>query len=137
MLGNDLSYSTVAVAFVSLPLVVTWFMTRQWALSNFIALVLAAVFLKTVKLNRAKPAVLLLSLLFVYDIFFVFGSPYVFPQGKSVMVEVATSMDLPNKLGMPRLLAAEGRGSMLGLGDIVVPGLYLTFLSNLDAALKT
>ena len=127
----------MAVAFVSLPLVVTWFMTRQWALSNFLALVLAAVFLKTVKLNRAKPAVLLLSLLFVYDIFFVFGSPYVFPQGKSVMVEVATAMDLPNKLSMPCLFAAEGRGSILGLGDIVVPGLYLTFLSNLDAALKT
>ena len=84
-------------------------------------------------MNKIDPALIFLSLLFVYDIFWVFVSPYVFPAGKSVMVEVATSMDLPNKLIMPALFLGEtARGSMLGLGDIIIPGLYLTFLDNLD-----
>ena len=126
----------IIATLVCLPVSITWFVTRHWVLNNMIALCMAAVGLKLVQLNKATPAVLLLSLLFIYDIFWVFGSPYVFPEGKSVMVEVATSMDLPNKLIMPKLLAIEGRSSMLGLGDIVIPGFYLTFLSNLDKALK-
>ena len=57
------------------------------------------------------------------------------------MVEVATSMDLPNKLVMPALNifcdADSCRGSMLGLGDIIIPGLYLTYLNNLDKVLPS
>ena len=59
------------------------------------------IFLKIIQLNQAKPAILLLSLLFVYDIFWVFLTPYIFEKGQSVMVEVAIAYDLPNKLMMP------------------------------------
>lgn len=100
---------------------------------------MATVFLKIVQLNKIDPALILLSLLFVYDIFWVFISPYVFPQGKSVMVEVAMSMDVPNKLSMPTLLLANtgSKGGLLGLGDIVIPGLYLQYLSNLGKVVGT
>ena len=50
------------------------------------------------------PGILLLSLLFIYDIFWVFISPYVFKEGKSVMIAVAMAYDLPNKLVMPAIL---------------------------------
>ena len=54
------------------------------------------------------------------------------------MVEVATSFDIPNKLIMPALLNREtGRTAMLGLGDVVIPGLYLTYLHNLDKVVKS
>ena len=52
------------------------------------------------------------------------------------MVEVATSMNLPNKLSLPALIKANARGSLLGLGDIIVPGLYLNFLFKLDKKLN-
>ena len=57
--------------------------------------------------------------LFFYDIFWVFGT--------DVMVTVAKSFDAPIKLLFPKdLFAAELQYSMLGLGDIVIPGtLYL------------
>mgnify|MGYP001951280421 CR=1 FL=1 len=40
------------------------------------------------------------------------------------MVEVAKSIDLPVKL----LLPINGKFSMLGLGDIVIPGILLSWL---------
>lgn len=55
--------------------------------------------------------------LFVYDVFWVFGT--------DVMVTVARSFDVPIKLLFPRALATadtDAQLSMLGLGDIVIPG---------------
>lgn len=46
------------------------------------------------------------------------------------MIAVATSFEAPIKLIMPRVSAVipASRCSMLGLGDIVIPGLYIGFL---------
>ena len=76
---------------------------------------------------------LLLSLLFFYDIFFVFGT--------DVMLTVAKSIDAPIKLMFPRIPKEGEEGpqySMLGLGDIVIPGIFVSlclrfdFLKSLD-----
>ena len=51
------------------------------------------------------------------------------------MVEVASSIDLPMKLQCPYLNTESpvpGGCSILGSGDIVVPGLFLGFLHNFD-----
>ena len=53
--------------------------------------------------------------LFVYDVFFVFAT--------DVMVTVAKSFDAPIKLLIPKdIWAPTYNFSMLGLGDIVLPG---------------
>ena len=47
------------------------------------------------------------------------------------MVKVATKFDAPIKLFMPQLLnngPTSHRCSILGLGDIVIPGIYIGFL---------
>jgi len=90
---------------------------------------------------------ILLCCLFVYDIFWVFYSADLF--GKNVMLSVAEKttsnpvarvaealnissvsisahIELPSKMIIPTL---DGRGwGMLGLGDIAVPGILLSFL---------
>ena len=70
---------------------------------------------------------LLLSGLFFYDIFWVFGTP--------VMVTVAKSLDAPIKLLFPRAGAAAGESpfAMLGLGDIVIPGIFVALCLRYDA----
>jgi minor histocompatibility antigen H13 len=55
--------------------------------------------------------------LFIYDVFWVFGT--------DVMVTVAKGFDAPIKLLYPKTVITEGvktEFSMLGLGDIVIPG---------------
>lgn len=58
--------------------------------------------------------------LFVYDIVMVFYTPY--------MVTVATKLDVPIKL----IFTGTGRSSMLGLGDIVVPGIFIALALRFD-----
>jgi len=82
-------------------------------------------------LGNFKTGALLLSLLFVYDIFFVFGT--------DVMVTVAKNIDAPIKLQFPKDLTLDPpQYSILGLGDIVIPGIFVSlclrydFLKTLD-----
>ncbi|KAG4025957.1 hypothetical protein MFRU_047g00210 [Monilinia fructicola] len=60
--------------------------------------------------------------LFFYDITMVFYTP--------LMVTVATSLDVPIKLVFPG--SEGGRGSMLGLGDIVLPGILVALALRFD-----
>ncbi|KAK9419427.1 hypothetical protein SUNI508_07402 [Seiridium unicorne] len=58
--------------------------------------------------------------LFFYDIYMVFYTPY--------MVTVATKLDVPIKL----VFESNKRSSMLGLGDIVVPGIFIGLCLRFD-----
>ena len=131
------SFNEACSIVISFGIVTVWWFTRFWFLNNFIGICLAIVFLKIIQLKQMWPGILLLSLLFIYDIFWVFISPYVFKEGKSVMIAVAMAYDLPNKLVMPAILNSNANTSMLGLGDIVVPGLYLGLMNSFDIKQQT
>jgi len=63
--------------------------------------------------------------LFFYDIFWVFKT--------EVMVTVAKSLDAPIKLLFPYALHEEEmKFSMLGLGDIVIPGIFVALCARYD-----
>jgi minor histocompatibility antigen H13 len=51
-----------------------WLITKNWVLNNILGSCMAMLFLKTLRLNKLIPGVVLLSLLFFYDIFWVFYS---------------------------------------------------------------
>ncbi|MFS7964151.1 putative Piwi domain, presenilin/signal peptide peptidase, plant signal peptide peptidase [Helianthus anomalus] len=74
--------------------------------------------IEMLSLGSFKTGTIMLSGLFVYDIFWVFFTP--------VMVSVAKSFDAPIKLLFPSRIAACPF-SMLGLGDIVIPALALRY----------
>ncbi len=68
---------------------------------------------------------ILLGLLFFYDIFFVFGT--------DVMLTVAKSIDAPIKLLFPKNWGTvPPEFSLLGLGDIVIPGLFVSLCLRYD-----
>jgi len=71
---------------------------------------------------------ILLGGLFFYDVFWVFYT--------DVMVTVAQSFDAPIKLMFPQDLLENGfhgkHHAMLGLGDIVVPGIFIALLLRYD-----
>ena len=57
----------------------------------------------------------------------------------SFQVSVATSVDAPIKLLFPRPLDADSKKapfSMLGLGDIVIPGIFVALILRYDAKQK-
>merc|ERR1712200_117981 len=83
-------------------------------------------------LNNVVTGCILLCGLFFYDIFWVFGT--------DVMVTVAKSFEAPIKLVFPQDLLEHGLGAtnfaMLGLGDIVIPGIFIALLLRFDNSLK-
>merc|ERR1719382_2104570 len=83
-------------------------------------------------LGNFQNGFLLLIFLFFYDIFFVFGT--------DVMLTVAKSIDAPIKLLFPTNWAhtneetgvIEPKFSLLGLGDIVIPGIFIALCLRFD-----
>ena len=131
-------------------------MTFYWVMQDIFGACMCIMFLQTIRLNSVRVATILLLVAFFYDIFFVFVTPLLF-KGKSVMITVATSggppkadpmwcekyEDDPNCLGgdplpmlftIPRINDYQGGSSLLGLGDIVLPGLLISFGARFDAA---
>lgn len=124
----------------------TWFVFRKsdwsWVIQDLLGIMFSINMLKVLRLPSLKICTILLSALFFYDIFFVFITPLFMEGGKSVMVEVATghSSDeqLPMVLRVPHLSTDPSRVcyvntySLLGFGDILVPGLLLSFAHSYD-----
>ncbi|XP_071848347.1 signal peptide peptidase-like 3 [Apostichopus japonicus] len=138
---------------LSVMLVFMWVMTGHWLLMDALAMGLCVTMIAFVRLPSLKVSTLLLTGLLIYDVFWVFFSTYIF--NANVMVRVATRpadnpvgmlakrLDLPNvakdapKLSLPGKLIfpsmhSAGHFSMLGLGDIVMPGLLLCFVLRYD-----
>jgi len=82
--------------------------------------------LQLLSLGTFQNGFLLLTLLFFYDIFFVFGT--------DVMLTVAKSIDAPIKLLFPRDWYHEDgpKFALLGLGDIVLPGVFIALCLRYD-----
>jgi len=99
--------------------------SKHWLLNNLLGLSFSIQGVALFGLGSYKIGCILLSGLFFYDIFWVFGT--------DVMVTVAKSFDAPIKLLFPKSIwAAEYQFSMLGLGDIVIPGVFIALLLRYD-----
>ena len=98
---------------------------KSWVLNNVLALIFCIHALQSMFIGNFKNGFMLLTLLFFYDIFFVFGT--------DVMLTVAKGIDAPIKLKFPKNYAAEKpEFSILGLGDIVIPGVFVSFCLRFD-----
>ncbi|KAG7698500.1 hypothetical protein KL951_001764 [Ogataea haglerorum] len=100
---------------------------NNWILSNIFGASFTIFSLSVSRLPSFRPALILLILFFIYDIYFVFGS--------DVMVNVATKIDIPVKMLVPSKLSSkdnEIQMSILGLGDMIVPGSFVSLCLRYD-----
>ncbi|CAH0475026.1 unnamed protein product [Peronospora belbahrii] len=164
-LGETIRLSELLGFLPSCALAIVWYLHRRtyWALQDIMGICLCFVFLRTVQLPNLKVASVLLTLAFCYDVFFVFLSPLFF--GSSVMEDVATGgpaaytksdypgvdycerypqypacvnpEPMPMLIVLPRILEWAGGVNMVGLGDIILPGMLLSFALQYDYANST
>lgn len=100
---------------------------RHYLANNLIGISFSLQGIEMLNLGSTQTGAILLSGLFFYDIFWVFCTP--------VMVSVAKNFDAPIKLLFPRigaLINGKRPMSMLGLGDIVIPGIFLALILRYD-----
>ena len=122
---------------------------ENFTLNNLEACFIVTTWLELLGVNSFRTAVALLSGLLFYDVFWVFGSGEALkvlsqlsktnaflPENGSVMADVAMSpmIAAPTKLLFPRdSIEASFKFSLLGLGDILVPGLLVGLLLRFDS----
>ncbi|KAK9904957.1 hypothetical protein WJX75_006431 [Coccomyxa subellipsoidea] len=113
---------------LSLAFCCWYYAKKHWLANNVLGICFSVEGIEHLSLGSIQTGAILLSGLFFYDIFWVFCTP--------VMVTVAKSFDAPIKLLFPRVLdLAEAKApfSMLGLGDIVIPGIFVAIVLRYDA----
>ncbi len=100
--------------------------SKSWIYNNIIGVVFCIHALQFLMLGNFKVGAGLLVALFFYDIFFVFGT--------DVMITVAKGIEAPIKLQFPTDLSVDPpKYSILGLGDIVIPGVFMSLCLRFDA----
>lgn len=119
----------LVLAACSLVGVYLW--TRHWIPSNILALSLSLSSISMLSLDSFQTGSIMLMGLFLYDIFWVFGT--------NVMVSVARGFEGPIKIVWPKNLVmglmekdVKWQMTMLGLGDIVIPGIFIALALRYD-----
>ncbi|KAL1974178.1 hypothetical protein VTN31DRAFT_5738 [Thermomyces dupontii] len=121
----DLVGATVAIVSVTYFV----FVEKSWWLTNLLGFSFSYGSLQFMSPSTFATGSLILGSLFLYDIYFVFFTP--------MMVTVATKLDVPIKLLVPRPPGPSEEPdklalSMLGLGDIVIPGMMIGLALRYD-----
>lgn len=131
----DTQFTTHELVSLALSTVVgVWYLLKKhWIANNLFGLAFAINGVELLQLNSVMTGCILLGGLFFYDVFWVFGT--------NVMVTVAKSFEAPIKLVFPQDLLEKGvfgatNMAMLGLGDIVIPGIFVALLLRYDHSLK-
>ncbi|XP_048320974.2 signal peptide peptidase-like 4 [Ziziphus jujuba] len=134
------SYLTLAVLPFCMVLAVVWAVYRRrisyaWIGQDILGIALILTVLQIVRIPNLKVGTVLLSCAFLYDIFWVFVSKWWFDE--SVMIVVARGDKsgedgIPMLLKIPRMFDPWGGYSIIGFGDIILPGLVVAFSLRYD-----
>ena len=104
-------------------------MEQKFIISNILAWALGMTSLASISLGSYQTGAILLAGLFCYDIFWVFGTDFMMTVATSVKAPVKFLYTAPPPLdGIPRVYPF----SVLGLGDVVIPGLFVRLMYTVD-----
>ncbi|XP_055448026.1 signal peptide peptidase-like 2C [Psammomys obesus] len=120
-----------------------------WLLQDTLGVAYCLFVLRRVRLPTLKNCTSFLLALLAFDVFFVFITPLFTKTGESIMVEVASGPAdsssqerLPMVLKVPRLsfsalTLCDQPFSILGFGDIVVPGFLVAYCHRFDVQIHS
>jgi minor histocompatibility antigen H13 len=123
------------IAFVEAVAILRFYSNgKHWAMNNLLGISFCLQGVSKLSLGTYKIAAILLAGLFIYDIYWVFGT--------DVMLAVAKNLDGPIKIMFPRSLVPNAETgklelSLLGLGDIAIPGFFLLRFDTYIAKIPT
>jgi minor histocompatibility antigen H13 len=125
-LDLEFSHYTVLCFLISAVICGAYVLTHHFLTNNLIGILFCIFAVQNMFLGNFKVGVGLLVALFFYDIFWVFGT--------EVMITVAKNISGPIKLLFPKKLPVLENAdlSLLGLGDIVIPGIFVSLCLRFD-----
>ncbi|XP_004471602.1 signal peptide peptidase-like 2A isoform X2 [Dasypus novemcinctus] len=146
--GKSIEVRLIFLSGLCIAIAIVWAVFRNedrwaWILQDILGIAFCLNLIKTLKLPNFKSCVILLGLLLLYDVFFVFITPFITKNGESIMVELAAgpfgnNEKLPVVIRVPKLIYFSVMRvclmpvSILGFGDIIVPGLLIAYCRRFD-----
>ncbi|KAK0049193.1 signal peptide peptidase-like 2B [Biomphalaria pfeifferi] len=131
-----------------LTLAIFWAIERHssyaWVIQDLLGASFCVFFIQNLRLPNLKVIAVLLILLLLYDVFFVFITPLITKDGDSIMESVATGGSSHSKESLPMVFLIPLLGdspltkcrdrsySLLGFGDIIIPGLLVSYNAVFD-----
>lgn len=103
---------------------IMYFKTYSPFLNNFVAASIATYAVLAIRIEKFTSAAPLLYALLLYDVFFVYET--------DMMTSVAMNLNGPLKL----IHRKPSGTAVLGLGDVVIPGMFLSLCSRFDTFLN-
>ncbi|KAG0712690.1 Signal peptide peptidase-like 2B [Chionoecetes opilio] len=152
LVRGTLELRQILLLLFAVGLAVVWVVMRKepwaWILQDTLGIAFCVNVLRMVRLPNLKIITILLCGLLIYDIFFVFITPLLTPDRKSIMVEVAKGGSSTEQLPIVLKVPSFGREitdvcrslddyNLLGFGDILVPGLLIAFVCSFDLQMGT
>ncbi|XP_043820346.1 signal peptide peptidase-like 2C [Dromiciops gliroides] len=148
-LHTYLQLSLILLAGLCTAITAIWMIFRNeerwaWLLQDTLGVAYCLFVLRRVRLPTLRSCTSFLLALLAFDVFFVFITPFLTRTGESIMVEVASGPSdstshekLPMVLKVPRLsfsplTLCDRPFSILGFGDIVVPGFLVAYCHRFD-----
>ncbi|KAI2614987.1 signal peptide peptidase-domain-containing protein [Hypoxylon sp. NC1633] len=113
-------FNDILGAIIAVGSNLVYYTTKSNLLSNFMGLAFSYAAIIVMSPTTFATGTAVLFGLFFYDIYMVFYTPY--------MVTVATKLEVPIKL----VFQGASKASMLGLGDIVLPGIFVALCLRFD-----
>ncbi|KAI1819501.1 signal peptide peptidase-domain-containing protein [Xylaria intraflava] len=117
---TQVTFSDFCGAAIAVGVIFFYHANASTPISNFMGYAFSYTSINMISPTTFTTGSLFLFGLFLYDIVMVFYTPY--------MVTVATKIDAPIKL----VFEGPERASMLGLGDIVIPGMFIALCLRFD-----
>lgn len=137
-------------------LAVFWAVQRHepyaWVLQDILGACFCVYLITELRVLPLKIISIMLPLMLIYDVFFVFITPYLTPKGDSIMVSVATGGsdegDSKSKELLPLLflipllgdsplyLCRDRPYTLLGFGDVIIPGFLIAHSATCDIQLR-
>ncbi|KAM0048332.1 putative aminopeptidase [Helianthus debilis subsp. tardiflorus] len=133
------SYLTLSVTPFCVTFAVVWAVYRRisfaWIGQDILGIALIVTVIQIIRVPNLKVGTVLLSCAFLYDIFWVFVSKWWFHESVMIMVargDKSGEDGIPMLLKIPRMFDPWGGYSIIGFGDIILPGLLVAFSLRYD-----
>uniref|UniRef100_A0A452UR48 Signal peptide peptidase-like 2A n=1 Tax=Ursus maritimus TaxID=29073 RepID=A0A452UR48_URSMA len=127
--GKSIEVRLLFLSGLCIAVAVVWAVFRNedrwaWILQDVLGIAFCMNLIKTLKLPNFKSCVILLGLLLLYDVFFVFITPFITKLPVVIRVPKLAYFSVMSVCLMPV--------SILGFGDIIVPGLLVAYCRRFD-----
>lgn len=131
-----ISYSLIIFSFISLISLIVYFHTRNFILNFIFAISITYSGVSSFPIFESYKMIYLFLLLFcLFDVFWVFFSPYVF--GKNVMILAVQKLDYPIKISFPMIFKTIGNNCIsIGLGDLIIPSCVIIYMKKIAFVLE-